>query len=660
MQQIGEEISFYTGEGQAGETLLPSYTVMATRVTGDPVSEPSLFITPPNTLQISWISSEEGSNYVFSIYNPLTPTDFALSVPIVANEFVAGPVLAIAQDMTPGWWVVDIELRYRAQQVGARTVTVYVPTPPTVSTATALPTGQVQFSGTGEPGSGVEIVEALTLAPESAPIAFASSAAAPRDASSAFSPAAIPGNLVCGTTVGPGGGWSCTSGVLPPGEKEFFALSNAPLTSSLPVAGSYLAGGTFAPVTIVMTVLAPPAPPAAAPNAPVTVTPEPAPPAEVADETEPQPEPAPTVDEPVALPAPVGEGGSGELARDDPASPSALTGSIPTIGQLFSNPVALVAGGGFALALLLLVAIPSELLNSTLASGGHRLGRGYLAIQGALARVNDRLTAMTRTPLLSAGLLVVVLSIIFGFNDPDYGLDAVSVRLTLSMATSIFIVYCLSALLSGAIMKRLWGIRSQLEMLPTALLLAVLGVVIARLINFTPGFLIGLAIGLAIIGTVPAALRAKAVLLQFGVTFAVGMTAYIAYSVLRGIPGLLDTLPGVFIDDTLVAIVAESLTGLLIVLLPLAFFNGRELWAQSKVLWVVSFMVVATAFSAIVLPTATEQVGSVFDLVPWLIPVAIYAVVVFALWGWLSLEERKAQHAAAAALNDDREKDYVA
>lgn len=660
VQQIGEEIRFYTGEGQAGETLLPSYTVMATRVTGDPVSEPSLFITPPNTLQISWISSEEGSNYVFSIYNPLTPTDFALSVPIVANEFVAGPVLAIAQDMTPGWWVVDIELRYRAQQVGARTVTVYVPTPPTVSTATALPTGQVQFNGTGEPGSSVEIVEALTLVPESAPMAFASSAAAPLDASSAFSPAAIPGNLVCGTTVGPGGGWSCTSGVLPPGEREFFALSNAPLTSSLPVAGSYLAGGTFAPVTIVMTVLAPPAPPAAAPRPPVSVPADPDPPAEVVDEAEPQSEPAPTVDEPVALPAPVGEGGSGEPARDDPASPSALTGSIPTIGELFSNPVALAAGGGFALALLLLVAIPSELLNSTLASGGHRLGRGYLALQGALARFNDRLTAVTRTPLLSAGLLVVVLSIIFGFNDPDYGFDAVSVRLTLSMATSIFIVYCLSALLSGAIMKRLWGIRSQLEMLPTALLLAVLGVVIARVINFTPGFLIGLAIGLAIIGTVPAALRAKAVLLQFGVTFAVGMTAYIAYSVLRGIPGLLDTLPGVFVDDTLVAIVAESLTGLLIVLLPLAFFNGRELWAQSKVLWVVSFMVVATAFSAIVLPTATEQVGSVVDLVPWLIPVAIYAVVVFALWGWLSLEERKAQHAAAAELNDDREKDYVA
>jgi hypothetical protein len=224
------------------------------------------------------------------------------------------------------------------------------------------------------------------------------------------------------------------------------------------------------------------------------------------------------------------------------------------------------------------------------------------------------------------------------------------------MATSIFIVYCLAALLAGAIMKRLWGIRSQLEMLPTALLLAVLGVVIARLIDFSPGFLIGLAIGLSIIGTVPPALRAKAVLLQFGVILAVGVVAYGAYSTLRGIPGFIDTMLGVFVDDTLVAIVAESLTGLLIVLLPLAFFSGRDIWAYSKPLWVVSFLVVATAFSAIVLPTASDEVTSVVDLIPWLIPVVIYAVVVFALWGWLSRHERRALDAKA----HEREKDYAA
>lgn len=659
VQQIGETITFYTGEGQPGESLLPSYNPIATSVTGDPVGEPTLSITPPNVLQINWVSSEAGSNYLYSIYNPLTPTDFAASTPTVAGEFVVGPVLTIVQNMTPGWWVVDIELRYRAQPVGSRVVTVYVPTPPTVSTATALPTGRVQFSGTGEPGSAVEIVEALPDVPDSASVSSSARARVPSTASTALSPAALPGDLICGATVGLGGAWSCTSGVLTPGEKQFLARSNAPLTSSLPVAGSYLAGGTFAPLTIVTTVPSPPAPPAPGPDAPagVPITPDAADPEpEVVDDTEPQPEPAPPAEEPIAQPAPGGNDTTGTPARDNAVSPSSITGSIPTLGELLANPVALVAGGGFALALMLLVAIPSELLNSTLASGGHRLGRGYVAVQGAFERFNNRLIGVTRTPLVGAGAMIVVLSIIFGFNDPEYGFDPVSIRLTLSMAASIFIVYCLAALLAGVLMKRFWGIRSQLEMLPTALLLAVLGVVIARLIDFSPGFLIGLAIGLSIIGTVPPALRAKAVLLQFGVIFAIGIIAYGAYSILRGIPGFSDTLPGVFLDDTLVAIVAESLTGLLIVLLPLAFFSGRDLWAYSKPLWVVSFLVVATAFSAIVLPTASDEVGSALDLIPWLIPVVIYAVVVFALWGWLSLSERRAHDAQA----QEREKDYVA
>lgn len=667
VQSIGEEIVFYTGEGQPGEVLQPSRNVQWRLTTADPVGEPTLSITPPNVIQIDWVSTEPGSNYVYSVFNPAVPTDYPLEVPLVASEFVEGPVLSVTLAVDPGWWVVDIELRYRAQAVGGRTVSVFVPSPPTVSTTVPLPTGQVQFTGTGDPGSGIEIVEAIPLTPDSAP-AFRSAAGAVTTAST-LAPAATPGSLVCGTTVDAGGNWSCTTGVLAPGERQFLARSNAPLTSSLPVSGSYLAGSAFAPVPVVTTVLSPPPPPAppAPPTVPPTIIPpapeipvgsetEPDPVLEVVDEPDEQPEQATPAEQPEAR-ALTGDEAAGEAtARDDVAMPSALTGSIPTLGQLFSNPVALAAAGGFALALLLLVAIPSELLNSTLSSGGHRLGRGYLALQGAFARLNDRLTAMTRTPVLSAALLVLALSVIFGFNDPDYGFDAVSVRLTVSMATSIFIVYCLAALVSGVIIKRVWGIRSQLEMLPTALLLAVLGVVIARLIDFTPGFLIGLAIGLTIIGSVPPALRARAILVQLGVTFAVGLIAYLAYSLLRGVPGLLETLPGVFLDDTLVAIVAESLTGLLIVLLPLAFFSGHELWRHSKPLWITSFLIVGTAFSVIVLPTASEEVDSVLDLVPWLIPVVIYAVIVVGLWAWLSRDERASQRAAT----DQRAKDYVA
>ncbi|UTT62975.1 cation-translocating P-type ATPase [Microcella humidisoli] len=659
VQQIGETIQFFAGEGQPGEAKQPSATPSAIVETADPVSEPTLTITPPNVLRVEWLSVDPGTNYSYSVYNPAAPLDYTLTAPVIAGQFVDGAQLVFEQALSPGWWVITIDVRYRAQSVGSRLVTIYVPPAPAIDRATPLANGRVIFSGTGEPGGDLRVVEALPVTPDGASFALATSSTTPQ--ASAISPAAVPGNQVCSTTVAPDGSWSCTTGVLAAGERQFLARSNSPVVGSLPVVGDYLVAGTFAASPIATTVLAPAPPvvpePAEQPVAPAPEPVEPEPLAEIVDEPvlEPTPDPAPPVEEPAAQPAP-GGGEGGTPDRRDPAAPSSITGSIPTLGELFSNPVALAAGGGFALALMLLVAIPSELLNSTLASGGHRLGRGYIVVQGALARLNERVNGLTRSPVVSAALLVLAMSVIFGFNDPEYGFDPVSIRLTLSMALSIFIVYCLAALLSGAIMKRLWGISSRLEMLPTALLLAVLGVVIARLIDFTPGFLIGLAIGLSIVGSVPAALRAKAILLQFGVVFGVGLVAYLAYSALRGIPGFIDTLPGVFLDDTLVAIVAESLTGLLIVLLPLAFFSGRDLWVQSKPLWIVSFLIVATAFSAIVLPTTSDEVGSVLDLIPWLIPVVIYAVIVFALWGWLSRNERQAQDAAA----EERAKDYVA
>lgn len=658
VQQIGETIVFYAGEGQPGEVKQPSRNAQWTVETADPVSEPTLTVTPPNVLRIEWLSADAGTNYLYSVYNPSAPLDYVLSTPVVSDEFVVGPLLDFEQALTPGWWVFTIDVRYRAQSVGSRLVTVYVPPAPEIERATPLANGRVVFSGTGEPGGDLRVVEALPITPDGASLALTASSISPQ--ASAITPAAVPGNQVCSTTVATDGSWSCTTGVLAAGERQFLARSNSPVTSSLPVVGDYLVAGTFAASPIATTVLAP-APPVVPVDPEPIVEPvipapaEPEPPIEIVAEPPIEPAPSEPVDEPAAQPAPGGGEGAAPDRRD-PATPSSITGSIPTLGELFANPVALAAGGGFALALMLLVAIPSELLNSTLASGGHRLGRGYIVVQGALARLNDRVNGVTRSPVLSAALLVLAMSVVFGFNDPEYGFDPVSIRLTLSMAVSIFIVYCLAALLSGAIMKRLWGIESRLEMLPTALLLAVLGVVIARLIDFTPGFLIGLAIGLSIVGTVPAALRAKAILLQFGVIFALGIVAYLAYSALQSIPGFITTLPGVFLDDTLVAIVAESLTGLLIVLLPLAFFSGRELWTQSKLLWVVSFMVVATAFSVIVLPTTSDEVGSVLDLIPWLIPVVIYAIIVFALWGWLSRNERRAQDAAA----QERAKEFVA
>ncbi|MDO9589710.1 MAG: hypothetical protein Q7J04_01030, partial [Microcella sp.] len=192
-----------------------------------------------------------------------------------------------------------------------------------------------------------------------------------------------------------------------------------------------------------------------------------------------------------------GAGGPGD--RSQLASPSAISDSIPTIDRIFRSPLLIVAAGGLALAILLLVAFPAELLNSTLASNTRRLGRWYAAIENGVERATDWFASVTRTRALAAALLVVLTSLIFGFVDPNYGFDPVSVRMTVSLAIGLFIVTYVSSWISGAIIRRVWSIETRVSLQPAALVFAVVGVIIARVLEFSPGFLIGLVIGLDLV-----------------------------------------------------------------------------------------------------------------------------------------------------------------
>ncbi len=60
-----------------------------------------------------------------------------------------------------------------------------------------------------------------------------------------------------------------------------------------------------------------------------------------------------------------------------PAAPSGISGTIAPLQAIIDNPAAIAIAGGLALALLFLVALPTELLNSSLSSNTSRLGRVY-------------------------------------------------------------------------------------------------------------------------------------------------------------------------------------------------------------------------------------------------------------------------------------------
>gem|GEM_PF-1248642 len=339
------------------------------------------------------------------------------------------------------------------------------------------------------------------------------------------------------------------------------------------------------------------------------------------------------VEEPAEEPEeeePAGEGGAGGSGgagnRADPAAPSALTDSIATIDRIVANPIVLAIAGGLALAILFLVALPTELLNSSLSSNTSRLGRWYGAVDGALTKAQDWFTRVTHSRALAAGLLTVVVAIIYGFVDPNFGFDLVSLRLVLSLGIAFFLLSYGASWVSSLIIRRLWGASSVIELQPTIILFAIVGVIVARLLDFSPGFLVGIAIGLELVSA-SRRVAARAVLVQFLVVVGLALAAWIAYSLFT--PG--DDFGGMLVDDTLAAITAEGLTGAIVAVFPLQFLDGRELWLESKRLWVLAFLLVAVPFALLVLPTAVEgtEVG---DYGVWLLVFAVFAAVTLAIW----------------------------
>ena len=357
----------------------------------------------------------------------------------------------------------------------------------------------------------------------------------------------------------------------------------------------------------------------------------------------------PSTSDPTPAPAEAASGNShGKTAhtavapRNKPAAPSSFSNALPTLSTLIDNPGALAVALGLALAIMLLVAIPTELLNSTITSNLDRFGSFFTRAGDVIEKAGGWLTRVTRTQATASVILILVSSIIFGFSDPHYGFDLVSLRLTLSLAIAMFIVYYLASLISGRIAKARWDVESEISMQPIALVFAIVGVVLGRLLGFSPGFLIGLALGLELANTAKSVHRAKALILRTSIIVGLALVAWLGYSLIQlWTAGGQETFWTGLVQDTLVSVTAEGLTGMVLALLPLSFMEGKELWDHSKLLWVGLFLFTGTAFSLLVLPTAMQGEVEGNNLAVWLLVLACFTAVTLALWLYLRLSRGK-------------------
>lgn len=334
---------------------------------------------------------------------------------------------------------------------------------------------------------------------------------------------------------------------------------------------------------------------------------------------------SPTKQEVAAVLADTGETAIGAGDRDNPSAPSSLTKSIPAFANILSNPAVIGVAALAGLALLLLVALPAELLNSTISEQYPRFAKVL-----PKATWTQRLTAWFERVPLAGGLgLTLIAALVFGFTDPGFGFDIVSLRVVLACALALFVVGYLASTVSGAIIRKRWGLSTVMELKPLGIILAIIGVVISRLIEFSPGFMLGLILGIALVGTTTVAQRAKATLVQAGVVFVLAVLGWVAYSVLSA-----TTEPNSFFTtlmfDTSVAITTEGLTALFVGLLPFRFLDGEVVFQHNKALWAATYVVAAAAFITIVVPNSYGELDT--NVWTWATVVGLFAIVAIGIW----------------------------
>ncbi len=306
--------------------------------------------------------------------------------------------------------------------------------------------------------------------------------------------------------------------------------------------------------------------------------------------------------------------------------------SVPSPTGINLDPLVVAGSVAIAAGTLLLVPFPAELFNSTLAEH-------HDEILGRFRRRRDGRRFWDRP----AGLLVsaVVGAVLYGFLDPSFGINIGSAATAVGLLIGV-IVTTLGFALPTMLVRRMgagdWG---RLQALPLALLVGGACVVLSRVIQFQPGYLYGIVIGLAFAHEVDEKHEGREAAISASVVLVVSVAAWIWLGIVRAGAG--GGFVGGVLETALVTTMVSGIEALAVGLMPVRGLPGRTLVGWNKKLWIVLWgLSLLLFFHVLVNPEGGYLVDTA--LVPLATTVALlvgFSVVSVGLWGYFQLRERR-------------------
>ena len=324
----------------------------------------------------------------------------------------------------------------------------------------------------------------------------------------------------------------------------------------------------------------------------------------------------------------------------DPIAPNVLTNGLNSIGDVFVHPEKVPSALAVGLVLLIFAVLPAHLLNATIAEQYDNLVRRVPRLGRTPRWLAGLRGWLGRAPVLGGLAITTVTALLFGFADPRFGFTLASLRLFLAVAIALFVVVYLANAIAGRVVSKNWNVDVKLSIRPLGLVLTVIGVLVSRALEFSPGFLIGLVLGLTIAGKSAASHAWKAVLIRSGVVIAVALAAWIGYSAFPAGEHEGSTFLSELALETLVAITTEGIVTLLVELLPIHLLEGERLYAHSRVLWAAVYLALVVIFIVAVVPWEGNWAELGSSLWSWLAVVVIFGIVCVGIYLFFRIRSR--------------------
>jgi hypothetical protein len=348
----------------------------------------------------------------------------------------------------------------------------------------------------------------------------------------------------------------------------------------------------------------------------------------------PTPSPTPVVGGEVGAAPSVSPTEEGEVAgvQGGPEATAANTSRIPGLGfaasvmapaQVRLDPVAVGASALLALLLLLLMAFPGELFNSTVEDN-------YDEIASWLRRLRAVAVSGIWHGPMGVVLLLLAGALVYSLLDPGFGTDLSSVASYAGLLAGLVVVLAAFELPGLLMHRRRTGEFGAFRALPWTLMAGAACVLVSRLAGFEPGYLYGVLLGVVFRRPQQTDDDGRQAAAGALVTLIVALGAWFALGWLR--TNLTDaSFLRVAGETALAAVVVAGLESVAFGMMPFRFLDGAAVRDWNRVAWAVLFGLGVFAFVHVLIG---PQSGYLAELAP---AGLIAALTVFAAFALLSL-----------------------